>query len=52
MLLHFGLGQAPRAEAVEIAWPSGASETVRDVTANQIIVIQETKGIVSRRQPG
>jgi hypothetical protein len=50
--LHFGLGQAPRAEAIEIAWPSGASETVRDVTANQIIIIQETKGIVSRRQPG
>jgi len=50
--LHFGLGQAPRADTIEISWPSGAQEVVRDVAANQLIVIQETKGIVSRRKPG
>ena len=50
--LHFGLGQAPRADTIEISWPSGATEIVRDVAANQLIVIQETKGIVSRRKPG
>ena len=50
--LHFGLGQAPRADTIEISWPSGAAEVVRDIAANQFIVIQETKGIVSRRTPG
>jgi len=48
--LHFGLARAVQADAVEIAWPSGLKETFRDLPANHLIVIQEAKGIVSRRQ--
>ncbi len=47
--LHFGLGRSARADTVEIAWPSGEKETLRNVPANHLIVCQETKGIVSRR---
>ena len=47
--LHFGLGRAARADIVEIAWPSGIKETVRDLSANHVFTIQESKGIVSRR---
>ena len=50
--LHFGLGGATRAGSVELAWPSGVKETFRDLAANQLFVIQETKGIVSSRKPG
>ena len=50
--LHFGLGRAATADAVEIAWPSGASETLRDLPANHLFVVQETKGIVDRRRLG
>jgi hypothetical protein len=50
--LHFGLGRAARADAVELAWPSGVKETVRDLPANHLFVIRETKGIVSRRRLG
>jgi hypothetical protein len=50
--LHFGLGRATSVEAVEIAWPSGAKETIRDVAADRVVVIQESKGIVSHRKPG
>ena len=50
--LHFGLGRAATADAVEIAWPSGASETLRDLPANHLFVVQETKGIVDRRRFG
>ncbi len=48
--LHFGLGDATRADSVELAWPSGVKETFRDLPAGHLFVIQETKGIVSRRR--
>ena len=48
--LHFGLGQAATADSVELAWPSGVKETFRDLPANHLFVIQETKGIVSSRR--
>ncbi len=44
--LHFGLGTAEKADRVEVLWPSGLKESFADVKANQIVVIQETKGIV------
>jgi enediyne biosynthesis protein E4 len=46
--VHFGLGPAPRADKLEIRWPNGASETFAAVAANQIITIEEGKGIVNR----
>ena len=45
---HFGLGAATAVERVEIQWPIGATETVRDVAANQIVTIQQGKGITGR----
>ena len=48
--LHFGLGGATKADTVEIAWPSGEKETFEDLPANHLLVVQETKGIVSSRR--
>jgi hypothetical protein len=48
--LHFGLGTAEKADRVEVLWPSGIKESFADVKANQIVVIQETKGVV-RSEP-
>ena len=45
--LHFGLARATKADTVELAWPSGLKETFRDLPANHLVVIQETKGIIS-----
>jgi enediyne biosynthesis protein E4 len=50
--LHFGLGSATVAELTEISWPSGAKDVLRDVAANQFLVVQETKGIVNSRRAG
>jgi hypothetical protein len=50
--LHFGLGRAAKADAVDIAWPSGVKETLRDLPANHVFTIHESRGIVSRRQLG
>ncbi|PYR02629.1 MAG: hypothetical protein DMF97_04095, partial [Acidobacteria bacterium] len=50
--LHFGLGRATAADIVELAWPSGVKETFRDLAANHLFVIEETKGIVNSRSLG
>jgi len=46
--LHFGLGAAKEADALEVRWPSGKMETLRGVPAGQIVTIEEGKGIVAR----
>lgn len=46
--LHFGLGPAAKAVQIEIRWPSGESETVKDVALNQIVTIKEGSGVVKR----
>jgi hypothetical protein len=43
--LHFGLGKASRVESIEIVWPSGLKESFKDLPANRLVVVQETKGI-------
>ena len=44
---HFGLGAAARADRIEVRWPSGRNEAVANVPANQIITIEEGRGIVA-----
>ena len=39
--LHFGLGDATKAERVEIRWPGGATQTVADVPARQFLLITQ-----------
>ena len=46
--LHFGLGDAARADTIDVRWPSGAIETIRNVAANQIVTIRQGQGVVSR----
>ena len=41
--LHFGLGASARVDRIEIAWPSGIRQTLRDVTADRIVVIEEPR---------
>jgi enediyne biosynthesis protein E4 len=43
----FGLGSATNAEQVELFFPSGARQVVRGVRADQRIVVQEGRGIVT-----
>src|SRR6202034_991012 len=38
--LHFGLGSA-KTTTVEVAWPSGLRQTLKDVTANQFLEVCE-----------
>src|SRR5437016_9054689 len=49
--LHFGLGKAAKVDSLEIKWPSGLKETFKNLPANQLLVVQESKGIVDSRKP-
>ena len=44
--IHFGLGKAEKVELLEIRWPSGAVEQLRNIAADRLIVVEEGKGIV------
>ncbi len=44
--LHFGLGSAKTIDSVEIRWPSGATETLKDLAADQFYSVLEGQGIV------
>ena len=47
--LHFGLGSASRVETIQVRWPSGATETVRNVAARRVITIKEGEGLLMSR---
>ena len=38
---HFGLGAAPRADTLEILWPSGSRQVLLDVAADQLLDVVE-----------
>jgi enediyne biosynthesis protein E4 len=46
--LHFGVGKANAAD-ISIRWQDGKVESYAGVAANQVITIEEGKGIVSKR---
>ena len=39
--VHFGLGADKRADLVEIAWPSGAIQSLRDVDGDRVLKVKE-----------
>jgi hypothetical protein len=44
--LHFGMGKNQKAGQIEIRWPNGQTETVKDVAVNQTVRIKEGSGVV------
>jgi len=43
--VHFGLGQAEKVEILEIHWPSGQTDSLKDLRPNQLYYVTEGKGI-------
>jgi hypothetical protein len=39
--VHFGLGAADKAESVEIRWPSGIVQVLKDVRADRVVKVKE-----------
>jgi hypothetical protein len=48
--VHFGLGKAEKVELLEIHWPSGQVDRLKDVKPNQLIYVKEGEGIVRSMQ--
>ena len=46
--LHFGLGPATKADAIEIRWPSGLVQRFENVTGNRVVKIRENIGIMEK----
>jgi hypothetical protein len=49
--IHFGLGKRTKIESLEITWPCGQKDVLRNVVADQIIAVKEGSGIVPRAFP-
>jgi enediyne biosynthesis protein E4 len=43
--VHFGIGSAEKVEVLEIRWPSGQLDTLRDLKANRLYYVTESQGI-------
>jgi hypothetical protein len=41
--VHFGLGQETKISSIEIRWPSGMQQVLRDISANQFLNIDESR---------
>jgi len=39
--LHFGLGKAKIVQRIEVLWPNGTKQILKDIAVNQILVIEE-----------
>jgi hypothetical protein len=46
--VHFGLNDATKIDSLEIRWPSGKVETIKDLKADQFYAVLEGSGIVDR----
>jgi hypothetical protein len=49
--LHFGLGTRSKIELIEIRWPSGTVDTLKNIDADQIITVKEGAGTIPRSYP-
>jgi len=50
MRLHFGIGAATKVERVEVLWPSGRKEAFENLKANQIVTLEEGRGVLIQQQ--
>jgi enediyne biosynthesis protein E4 len=50
--VHFGLGNAEKVDVLEIRWPSGQIDAIKDIKANQLVFVKEGEGITRTMQFG
>lgn len=51
LTLTFGLGEDPRVSRVVVEWPSGSTQTFADLATNQVVRIDETRGVLTAPSP-
>jgi hypothetical protein len=46
LTLTFGLGRDARVSTMTVQWPSGKTQSLTDLASNQVVTIDEERGIV------
>ena len=46
---HFGLGRAAKVDHIEVHWPSGQTDRIANLEADQFITIEEGRGLVKAK---
>ena len=49
--IYFGLGSHGHIASLEVIWPGGAREVLHDLSADQIVTIEEGRGLAPYRYP-
>jgi hypothetical protein len=49
--LHYGLGKRTKIDLIEMHWPDGKVEVIREIDANAFLTIEEGKGVILRSTP-
>ena len=49
LVLTFGLGRHPQADSLEVHWPSGQTDRLANVPADEIIAVKEGRGVVDSK---
>ncbi|HEY1265247.1 MAG TPA: CRTAC1 family protein [Terriglobales bacterium] len=44
--IHFGVGKADKVELLEVRWPSGQVDPIKNLAVNQVVFVKEGEGIV------
>jgi len=50
-IAHFGLGKATSVDEITVHWPDGSSQTLHDVPANQVLVIDQKNAVKTQPTP-
>ncbi len=48
--IHFGLGKAEQVQLLEIRWPSGQTDSLRNLAVNRLIYVKEGEGIIRTQE--
>lgn len=48
--LHFGVGKTERIKTIEVHWPGGTVDIIRDVPVNQVIYVREGSGLTVHKR--
>jgi len=49
--IYFGLGAHTKVDTLEIEWPSGTRDVMKDLRADQIVTVEEGRGVTPYRFP-
>jgi hypothetical protein len=50
--IHFGLNEAKKVDLIEVRWPSGVVDTLKDLDVNRLYVVEEGGKILKREALG